>query len=339
MSAPVSTPSVSGSGGAGTPIDAPPPRRDPNRVPKRLAAGALVATLGFGGLAAVDHIRTEDAAAAAAEERTARNALARDLDAVRTTIADPARDGQNTASALLRHQLLVVAGEAPDGDVGDRLVEQLRTAGAELEEAAATPMPQRPTTVAVAVVDPVFDRLTGLEAQATDLAERFVTAADEADAWLTAVSDLEAAARTYAASSDELPSGEDPGTIADAWRAEVARLEGYADAVEAAGGHRASATLAEAHGQLVTGMREVADDAIDRLEAGDLDGYNALLAERLGDDDPFDFRAALTGAREEVATDAVDGPLEATRARALGLLTELEQLRRTTPARLAGQPV
>jgi hypothetical protein len=312
---------------------------DPSRTRRRrLAFGAVIALVALGGGLLVQQVVRADAAATAAEHRAASAELARDVESLRGALADPAHEGQVAATALLRHQLLLVAGEAPDPAVGDGLVDQLRLAGQELAEAADTPMPDRPSILPVATVDPVFDRLTGLEAQASDLAERFGVAADEAEAWLTAVRDLDEAAMAYGASSEELPSTDDPDAVAAAWRAEHDRLDPYAAAIDQAREHEASAPLAEAHAQLVEGMRELADDAVARLGADDLDGYNALLADRLAGDDPFGFSSQLEEARAEVADAAIDGGLEETRARALGLLTELEELRRAAPAQLAELP-
>lgn len=311
-------------------------RPRPNR--QRLLLGAAAGLLALGGGVAMQQVIAADAAATSAEQRTARTELAHDVETVRNALADPARDGQVAATALLRHQLELVAGEAPDATVGDGLVAQLRAASEELADAARTPVPDRPSVLPVATVDPVFDRLHGLEDQAAGLAERFATDAVEAEAWLAAVRDLEDAAMTYGASTEELPSTDDADALATAWRAEAERLEDYAVAVERAEGHEASAPLADAHALLVEGMREVAADASDRLEAGDVDGYNALLADRLADDDPFGFATALAEARDAVAETALDGHLEETRARALGLLTELEELRRATPAQLAELP-
>jgi hypothetical protein len=308
------------------------------RRPRYLLVGALIAVVGLVGGFAVQQVVAADAAATAAEQRTARADLAREVETVRSAVADPARDGQNAASALLRHQLFVIAGETPDASVGDRLVEELRVASDGLAEAATTPIPQRPSILPVATVDPVFDRLAGLEGQASELAATFADVAEDAASWLAALRGLDDAALAYAGSVDQLPAGDDPDVIAAAWRAEHERLDAYADAVERASDHEASAPLAEAHGQLVDGMRTVADDAVRRLDAGDVDGYNALLADRLAGDDPFGFAAALEDARAEVADATIDGPLEETRGLALGLLTELEELRRVTPAQLAELP-
>jgi hypothetical protein len=45
---------------------------------------------------------------------------------------------------------------------------------------------------------------------------------------------------------------------------------------------------------------------------------------------------ALAEARTEIGEQLVDGSLETARRRTLGLLTELEELRRATPPQLAG---
>ncbi|MEX1178174.1 MAG: hypothetical protein WEB09_06905 [Nitriliruptor sp.] len=297
---------------------------------------ALLAVLGLiAGSIAIQQVRNADAEARAAEQREARAELAAELGDVRRAIAEPARDGQNTATALLRHQLALVAGDTPDPELGDGLVADLRTAADELDEVATTPLPDRPQILPVATVDPIFARLEGLEQQASDLAGTYRSAADEAEGSLESLRALEAAAITYAGSSDQLPSGDDPDAIAAAWEAERDRLATYDEAVTAAAERPSSAPLAEAHRSLVDGMSQLADDAIELLGADDLDAYNALLADQLGGEDPFGFAAQLADARAEVADTAVDGPLEDARARGLGLLTELEELRRITPAQLA----
>lgn len=326
---------------------APPPsspaddRSDSTRVPRtrrRLLLGALALLVAIGGFAAVQQVRAADAAATAAEQRSARAELARDVETVRSAVAAPARDGHHAASGLLRHQLLVLAGDDPDPTVGERLVAGMQEAADQLDAAADTPMPQRPAVLPIATVDPVFDRLTGLEAQATEVAALLRETAEDATAWLAAVRDLDEAARAFADSTEQLPSDGDPDAIRAAWEAEGERLDAYADALERAADHPASAPLAEAHRGLVDGMRELSTEAVATLEDGDVDGYNALLADRLGGDDPFGFGSALDTSRAQVADAAIDGPLENARARALGLLTELEELRRATPAQLAELP-
>jgi hypothetical protein len=296
---------------------------------------AALAILVIGGSAtAVQQARSAEAEAA---RDSARAELARDVATVRTTIADPARDGQTAATALLRHQLLVVAGEAPDATVGERLVDQLRVAADDLDDAEQAPLPERPEVLDDATTDRVFAQLAAIDGRAADLATTFREAADGAEAWLVAVRDLDAAAVAYADSTGDLPEGDDPEVVADAWRAEQQRLADYAAAVARAAENQISAPLAEAHRELVDGMSELAEDAVALLEADDVDGYNALLAERLETADPFEFGSRLDAARAAVADAAISGPLEDARARALGLLTDIEKLRQATPARFGAQ--
>jgi hypothetical protein len=322
---------------ASGPPDAPatPPHTRRRWRPGRAVVIALVALLVLASAAAVHQLRSARADAAAAETRTAQAELARDVQTVRERIADPAREGQTAATGLLRHQLLLLAGEAPDPSIGDRLVEQLAAAADRLDEAAGTPVPPRPDALSATVVAPVFDHLDGLDTQAADVADTFRAAAEDATGWLAAVRDLDDAAVRYAGSTDELPGGSDPDELAAAWRAERDRIDEYAGAVDRAGEHEASAPLADAHRLLVDGMGELADEAVARLEAGDVDGYNALIADQLGGDDRFGFAEALDAARDQVADASLAGPLEDARARALGLLTSLEELRRATPAQRA----
>jgi hypothetical protein len=295
---------------------------------------ALAVLVVAGSLTAVQQARSAEAEAARAE---ARADLARDVAEFRSTIAGPARDGEIAATALLRHQLLVVAGDAPDPTVGERLLDQLRAAADELDEAEQAPLPHRAEVLDDATADPVFAQLAAIDGRAADLAATFREATDGARAWLQAVRDLDAAAVAYADSTGDLPETDAPEAVADAWRADQERLADYADAVARAEVNEVSAPLAAAHRQLVDGMRALADEAVSLLEAGDLDGYNALLAERLDADDPFGFGARLDEARAAVADTAIAGPLEDTRARALGLLTDLERLRQATPPRYAPQ--
>ncbi|WP_052666991.1 hypothetical protein [Nitriliruptor alkaliphilus] len=323
---------------AAGPPESPEPRPDGTggrRRPNRAIVAALVALLVLTGAAAVQQLRSASADAAAAEERTARAELARDVQTVRESIADPAREGQTAATGLLRHQLVLIAGEAPDPSVGDRLVDQLTAAADRLDDAADTPAPERSDLLSAAIVGPVFDQLDGLDAQAADVADTFRAAAEHARGWLAAVRDLDEAAVRYADSTDELQGGSDPDALAAAWRAERDRIAAYAGAVDEAGEHEASAPLADAHRLLVDGLGDLADEAVARLEAGDVDGYNQLLADRLGGDDRFGFAEALDAARDQVADASLAGPLEDARARGLGLLTSLEELRRATPAQLA----
>lgn len=117
---------------------------------------------------------------------------------------------------------------------------------------------------------------------------------------------------------------------ATAWRAERERLAAYRAAVDEAAGHEALRELAGAHAGLLEALDTLAGDALAELEAGDIDGYNARVAAGVDD-------AALTAWREGLAAGAdaaLDGPtldhLDRSRALALGLVKELDNVRRSS---------
>jgi hypothetical protein len=306
----------------------------------RLTSAALVGALLLGGVLVVQDVRSSDAAAAEAERRSASSELTRDVEALRTELATPARDGQQAATALLRTQLNALAGEDVDPALQDQLIDDLRTAADDLDSAAGAPMPQRPAALPVATADPVFARLDGLADQARSLAEDLRAGADVAAAWKGGLEDLSAATSAYAEAS-ELPASDDPDAVAEAWRSELDRLTTFRDDVEAAAAAEPRPSLeplADAKLAWIDGMEDVAERAVALLDAGDLDGYTDLLDDELGGDDPFGSTADLEAARERIGQAAVDGPLQTARSRALGLLTELEELRKASPAHLAEAP-
>jgi hypothetical protein len=317
-----------------SPSSTAPPRR---RLPNRLAAGALAAVVAVGAGVVTYEVRAADAANAEEAARDARADMISDVEQLRVSVAEPARTGQTAATALLRQQLTALSGEDVDHDLVDRLVDDLRTAADELETAAGSPRPERPNAMPVALADPLLDRLDRIEQQATDVADRFRATADEAAEWDTTLRELSDAATTYAEAGGDLPASDEPAEVAAAWRTELDQLEVYADALDDAGADEVRPSLeglADAQRRLIDGMSAVAEDAISLLDAGDVDGYATLLEDQLGGDARFGLSEALAEAREDIATQAVDGPLELTRARALGLLTELEDLRRTAPGAL-----
>jgi hypothetical protein len=307
------------------------------RVPNRLVAGALAAVVALGAGVVTYEVRSADAANAEEAASDARADMINDVEQLRASVADPARTGQTNATALLRQQLKALAGEDVDPDLVDRLVEDLRSAADDLEAAAGSPRPERPTAMPVALADPLIARLDGIEQQALDVADRFRTTADEAAGWDTTLRELSAAATTYAEAAGDLPASDDPAAVAGAWRAELDQLSAYADALDEAEADEVRPSLegiADAQRRLIEGMTAVAEDAVSLLDEGDVDGYAALLEEELGGDARFGVSEALADARADIAAQAVEGPLELTRARALGLLTELEDLRRTAPGEL-----
>ncbi|MTV24284.1 hypothetical protein FTX61_02430 [Nitriliruptoraceae bacterium ZYF776] len=306
------------------------PRDGAHRRRKRplLRASLGLLVLAGGGLAA-QQVASADAAATERERAAASTSLHHDVSALRTALADPARDGHVAATALARHQLAVLAGDADD-DLTEQLVEDLREAAAQLAEASGTPLPDRPEVLSVAAIDPVFARLDGLEQQAAQLAERFTVAADEAASFDASLRELDAAAAAYAEGAADA-SGSTPEEVAASWDDELERLEAYDEALAEARELEALRPTVEAHERLVDGMRELAEAAQDDLADGDLDAHNERLEETLAGDDPFGVVAALRDARTDLAERWAEGPLQQARSEALGLLTELDHLRRATP--------
>lgn len=311
--------------------DAPDPTvASPGRRRRRAVAGSLAVVALAGGGIAAQQVASADAAATERERASASTELRQEIATVRTALADPARDGHVAASALARHQLAALAGGDEDPELTDRLVGELREAADELEEASRTPLPDRPDVLSVSAVDPVFERLDGLEQQAARLAERLHAVADEAETFETSRTALNTAAAAYADGAASA-SGSTPDEVAASWRDERERLDDYAAAINEAREVPALAPLANAHALLVDGMYVLTDDALADLDQGDLDGHNARLEDTLAGDDPFGVAEALGDAKAQLADRWASGPLQQARGEALGLLTELEHLRRATP--------
>lgn len=305
----------------------------------RLAAGTAALAVTAGLVAGAVQIRAASAEQQQHAKAEARLDLNREVSELRAALTGPASQAQIAAAALRLNLHETVTGSDRDADaIADdraRLVAQLRTAADALEEASTTPLPERPSVLSVAVVDPVFIRLERLENQAAETAERLRLAAKTAEDFGAAADTLQAAAEAYLATVDNLPDSSDPDTLATNWRNELVRLDRYQQAVDEAAEVGELALLVDAHRVLIDGMREVAQQAVSLLEDGDLDGYNALLAAHLDTDDPFGFRTTLKEATELSVRGTALERLRDARGYALGLLTKLELLRRDTPAAIA----
>jgi hypothetical protein len=110
----------------------------------------------------------------------------------------------------------------------------------------------------------------------------------------------------------------------------------YLDAIEAAEDIPALAPLTVVHRDLAERLRVVADDGAEALADGDLDAYNERLAEQLGALDAEELRDELREATASALAAAV-ADVEAAEEHALGLLHELERLRRDTPSLVASR--
>jgi hypothetical protein len=305
----------------------------PARVPRvALLLGVVLALL---ATVLVVEQRASSHEAAEAERRQARAQLASDVGDLRRSLAAPAHDANRATTALRVNLAEHVTGADRDIDAieehRDALVAALREAADDLDEHSELRDPAGHEELPSDTVEPVLERLDGLDEQARWVAAQLRVAADEAERWGETAGALRAATEELIAL--DLPDTDDPDALAQRWRSEAETLEPYREAAEAASEREDLEALGQAHLRLVEGLEELAGDAVERLEAEDVNGYNALLEERLGDDDPFGFRSSLDGAVEESLSSGPIAEVEDAQERTLGLLVELEQLRRSTPAR------
>jgi hypothetical protein len=300
----------------------------------RATAGLLAAALVAAGGAATVQARSAAVAAEEAERRTAQHELDREVFALRTGLAEPAHTAERSAADLLVTVVETVTGSERDAgsvrETLDALVDDLRTAADQLDETAAQPLPARPETVPVQTAEAVFARLELLEDRAGDVAAQLREAADHAEVFASASHELSTAAAEYAASTDELPDSDDPEVLATAWRAERDRLATYREAVDVAVETEGLEELAGTHAELVNALQALADDAVEALDAGDVDGYNDRLADVLGDRDTDTLGEDLVAATEAALDAATLSELQQARTAALELLIDLEDLRRVT---------
>lgn len=311
----------------------------PANRPGRATAALLGLVVAGGVTAAVVDARSATAEAHRAELAAASTELGRDVSQLRHRVAAPAHDAQQATAAL---QVLVaeaVTGSHRDAaavsaDI-ERLGDQLRRQADRLEDAAAQPLPPRPEALPVTSVDPLFARLAPLDEQVQDVAAHLRETATQVGELAAAAERLHAAAADYAAATDSLPDGDDPDVHATAWRNELARLEDYRAAVDTAAGFEGLAQLAGAHAGLVEALEGLATDALAELEAGDIEGYNARVEAGVGDDAITTWQSELQAA----VAPALDAPavrhLERSRALTLGLVKELDNLRRSSNGALA----
>jgi type II secretory pathway pseudopilin PulG len=310
-----------------------------SRLPFRLPRILLVVTLLI-AMAATGVVLEQRAASQAAsedEQRQARAQVASDVGELRRSMASPAHDAKRALAALRINLAEHVTGSERDLEQIEQdrevLITALRTAADDLDDSSDLADRDLDADLPVDTLESVAQRLEGLDEQARWVAAQLRVSADEAERWGETAGALRGATEELIAL--DLPSTQDPEALAQRWREEAEMLEPYREAAEAAVERDDLEVLGEAHLQLVDGLEELAADAVDKLGDGDVDGYNDLLDERLGDDDPFGFRAALDDAVTESLRSGPIGEVEEAQERTLGLLVELEELRRSTPARSA----
>jgi hypothetical protein len=302
-----------------------------------ILAGSVLASFGvISGIRSRQAVEAEQVAAA-------RFALSQDLREVRVGLGGPAADGRHAAASLRTLLSEAVLGSdrraSPLEEDMLRRVAELRDAADRLEERGRRTLPEPPPTLAAEVTEVIAARLEGLDEQAVRTAVHLRRAADAAERSGLLIQDLTSAAAMFAADTSELVDSDEPEVLATAWRAEAELLAPYRDAAEttaeaAAAGdvHPAIAELAAAHLAVIDHLAGTAAQAADDLEAGRVEDYNQDRQDALTATD--DLHQRLVDAIGETL-DALLTPVEAAEERALGLLTELEALRRDSPAQFA----
>jgi hypothetical protein len=261
--------------------------------------------------------------------------LVAEVGGIRGELGPPAFAARDDAATL--RLLLAESVIGTDRDA-DRVVEQVTEVGARLEDAAdrlesqdiaEVPAPTSPAAEPPSEVpDPQPTSADALREQAADVAVRLREATEGTVEISAAALELQGAAERFAGA--EPPDSTDPDALAAAWADDRDRLGAYHDAAGAAAELPALERHAAAHLEVATSLIALADDAVERLQAGDLDAYDMLLDERL----PA-AQTLLDGLEPNLAhsLDAVVSAIETAEGRVLGLLGELDRLRAATPVR------
>ncbi|MFA9446837.1 hypothetical protein [Egicoccus sp. AB-alg6-2] len=314
----------------------------PAHVPGKATATLLGLALVAGAAGATISARSATAEAERverAELAAASTDLARELAQLRAVVAAPTHDAQQTTAALqvLTAEAITGSDRDPAAVAADieRQAALLRDQADRIEEAAAVPMPDRPDALPVADVDPLFARIDPLEDQLLDLAEDLRASADAVTELGAVAAGLHGAAADYAATVDAMPEGDDPDVHATAWRNERSRLADYRAAVEQAASFPGIEDLAAAHAELLDALDAFADESLAALEAGDVDGYNARVAAGVGDDVLATWRSGLEAGAETALESPAILQLDRSRALALGVVKELDNVRRSSNSALA----
>ena len=310
----------------------------PRRTTYRATLGLVVAVAVAMVVAA-----TLDARATTAAERQAaaeaRAELSHDLTHLRNAAATPARSARTEIAALRRTFAEAITGSDRDVtqvlDEVEARIAAIEEAADQLTAAAGLAHPAPASILPVGTTAPILSRLDALDAQTLATSDRLRAAVSDISEVARAAVELRRAAKAFAAAADELPDSDDPDRVAEAWIDELDRLAPYREAADAAAAHATLEPLASAHLLLLDDLEDFARAAVDDLEAGDLETYEDRRTAALATTDEVvdRFTAATHEALQRATAD-----IEAAEERALGLLHELEALRRATPARAAVPP-
>jgi len=306
--------------------------------PVHIAAGLGIIVLIGGATAGAIHVQQQSQQEDEAHEirvGAASDQLRRDLSEHTATLSNPARDGRQAAAALRVLIAETVTGSERDGEAVevdlDRRLDQLRDAADRLDSAARRSV-ARPDAPELASAQPLFRQLEDVETQARATAATLRGSANTAESISTAIRDLHLAAAGFVSGTDELPETDDPDAVAAAWRDDLDRLDPYRQAAEAAAQIETLADLAAAHLALIDDLQASGTTALDHLEAGDVDAYNQHRETEL--EGAKTLRDQLVEAMDATLPRVVVD-VEVAEEHALGLLNDLEELRRRTPTQLA----
>lgn len=311
-------------------------------MPRPMLAITVLAVAGAVGAGSMTTAQLRAEQAVQRERAEADAQLGEAVDAWRRETTTAALLGRDAAASLRVLLAETIMGSETDGsepaDEGtldglDRRVGQLRDAAEQLRAAASDAPDRAPEGASATRAETLLARVATLADQARATADRLEAAAEDARRLGEAAFGLTTEARTYAAKAAEATERVaeeegDPERLLAVWRDEADRLAPYRRAAETAAEHPVLYPLAHAHLELLDALEATASEAVDQLERDDLDAYNAAREQRLATTDTLARR--LVTAIDRTLPPAV-AVLEAGEDRALGLLTELEELRRAFP--------
>lgn len=298
----------------------------------------VLAVLAAGGTATAFWLdqRADRAAAIAAANRAVEQEVA---DGLRPLEDATARSAEVTASLRMTlEEHLTVSDRTDEQLQADRASQQqaLRDVGRELQDLADRPPPDIPEDADEDALADDLQRLSDLQDRAGELGERSVAAADAAEAWAGALSELRSQAQRYVDTVENQPETHDPDRLRRLWEEEKAVLAEYRTAAETAQQFGGLAPLAQAYLDYIDANVAFADEMIALLEDGDIEAYNQRLQETFeASDDPFGFQAAIEQATDESLDLGVIEDLRALRSDANELLSDVrgavEQVAPTPP--------
>lgn len=258
-------------------------------------------------------------------------------------LATAARAGADISSDLqVNLQEHLTVSERSDEEIAEEresLEDDLGDAAEALQELATAPLPDIPEMADESAISGDLEELAAAQGQAGELGSQLAQAATGVDAWSNALTALREQADRYVETVEGQPETSDPDRLQEQWRDELELLREYREAAEAAAEIPGLEPLAEAYLTYIDANIEFAEEAIELLEAEEIDAYNERLREVFGDDDPFGFQEAAGAATIEALDLGVLGDLTEARDAAASYALEVERRQRElAPATPAPDP-